>query len=209
MVEEAVVAKGIEQGAQSNPAAATRRHVPVWAQIAIWTTLLALLVLVGIGLKRTQQGTAQPGDPVPAFTLTFFKGYEYNDLGAVRISDLRGRVVLVNFWASWCKPCEQEAPHLQQAWEYYQSNPDVVFLGIDYVDTEPAARLFLQKFHNNYPNGPDTGTVISQLFRIKGVPETYILGTDGVIRYVEIGPFSNADEIRAIIDPLLPAKVNP
>ena len=67
----------------------------------------------------------------------------------------------------------------------------------------------MQKFHNNYPNGPDTGTVISQLFRIKGVPETYILGTDGVIRYVEIGPFSNADEIRAIIDPLLPAKVNP
>ncbi len=204
-----MVAKGIEQAVDTPAVPSLRRRVPAWAQFAIWTTLLALLALVGIGLKRAQQGTVQPGDPAPAFTLTFFKGFQYNGLASIQVSDLRGKVVLVNFWASWCKPCEQEAPHLEQAWEYYQSDPDVVFLGVDYVDTEPAARLFLQKFHNSYPNGPDTGTLISQMFRIKGVPETYVLGTDGVIRYVEIGPFSSADEIRAIIDPLLPRKAYP
>lgn len=183
--------------------------MPAWAQAAIWTMLIALLALVGVGLKRAQQGTVQPGDPVPAFALAFFKGYQYNDLSSIRVSDLRGKVVLVNFWASWCKPCEQEAPYLEQAWEQYRSTADVVFLGVDYVDTEPAARIFLQKFHNSYPNGPDTGTVVSQMFRIKGVPETYIVGTDGVIRYVEIGPFTSAEEIRAIIDPLLPRKAYP
>ena len=209
MVEAVVVVKGLEQGIDAGVAPGSRRRMPLWAQVAIWTTLFALLALVGIMLRRAQRGTAQPGDVVPAFTLTFFSGYQYNGLASIDIADLRGKVVLINFWASWCKPCEQEAPHLERAWEYYRSNPNVVFLGVDYVDTEPAARIFLQKFHNTYANGPDTGTVISQLFRIKGVPETYILGTDGVIRYVEIGPFSSADEIKAIIDPLLPRKAYP
>lgn len=178
--------------------------MPFWAQMTIWLILASVLVLVGMGLKRAQQGTAQPGDKVSDFSLTFFRGYEYNGLSGINISELRGKVVLVNFWASWCKPCEQEAPHLEAAWEHYRSNANVVFLGVDYVDTEPAARVFLQKFRNSYPNGPDTGTVISQLFRIKGVPETYILDQQGLIRFVEIGPFSNQGEIEAIIDPLLP-----
>jgi len=181
----------------------TRRRVPLWVQAPIWLILTAVLVLVGMGLRRTEQGTAQPGDKIPDFGLAFFRDYEYNGAPAIKISELRGKVVLINFWASWCKPCEQEAPHLEAAWEYYRANKNVVFLGVDYVDTEPAARVFLQKFRNSYPNGPDTGTAISQLFRIKGVPETYVLDTDGVIRYVEIGPFANADEIKAVIDPLL------
>ena len=62
----------------------------------------------------------------------------------------------------------------------------------------------LRKFGNTYPNGPDLGTAISQLFRIQGVPETFIVDTNGVLRYVKIGPFLNVDEIRAMIDPLLP-----
>ncbi len=181
-----------------------RRGMTLWIQIPIWLSLLGLLILVGFGLKRSQQGTVQPGDRIPDFSLTFFSGYEYNGQSAVKLPDLRGKVVFINFWASWCKPCEQEAPILEQAWRYYQPNGKVVFLGIDYVDTEPAARIFLRKFNNTYPNGPDTGTAISQLFRIKGVPETYILDTEGILKYVEIGPFQSAEEIKALIDPLLP-----
>ena len=62
----------------------------------------------------------------------------------------------------------------------------------------------MKKFGASYPNGPDIGTRLAQMFRIKGVPETYILDTQGVLRYVKIGPFASADEIRTIIDPLLP-----
>ena len=79
-----------------------------------------------------------------------------------------------------------------------------MFLGVDYVDTEPQARAFLKKFGHTYPNGPDLRTAISQLFRIQGVPETYILDPDGTLEYVQIGPFESADEIRTLIDPLLP-----
>lgn len=93
---------------------------------------------------------------------------------------------------------------MEQAWEYYQPTGKVVFLGVDYVDTEPAARVFLKKFNATYPNGPDMGTAISQMFRIKGVPETYVIDTNGSLNYVKIGPFLRADEIKAIVDPLLP-----
>ena len=123
--------------ADSTAAASSRRGVPVWAQIIIWAVLVALLVLVAIALKRSQQGTVQPGEKIPEFSVPLFTGYEHNGATQVKLSDLRGKVVLINFWASWCKPCEQEAADLRQAWDYYKDSGKVVFIGIDYVDTEP------------------------------------------------------------------------
>jgi cytochrome c biogenesis protein CcmG, thiol:disulfide interchange protein DsbE len=193
----------IQEETMTQVVANPRRGVSLWVQVLVWTLLAGLLILVGTGLARARQGTIQPGDEVPDFSLTLYSGYEYNGQSVVRISDLRGKVVFINFWASWCKPCEQEAPALEQAWEYYQPSGRVVFLGIDYVDTEIPARAFLKKFNNTFPNGPDVRTAISQMFRIKGVPETYIIDTNGILNYVKIGPFLNADEIKTIIDPLL------
>ena len=184
--------------------ATARRGVPLWVQIIVWVFLVGLLVLVGMGLRRTQQGTMQPGDQIPDFSLSLYSGYEYDGQSSVKISDLRGKVVFLNIWASWCKPCGQEAAVLEVAWKYYQPTGKVVFLGVDYVDTEPEARIFLKKFGNTYPNGPDLGTRISQLFRIQGVPETFIVDTNGVLRYVKIGPFLSVDEIQSVVDPLLP-----
>lgn len=181
-----------------------RHGVSLWVQILIWVFLVSFLVLVALGVARAQQGTVQPGSKAPDFSLTLFSGYEYNGQSELTISDLRGKVVFLNFWASWCKPCEQEAAVLEEAWKYYQPGGKVVFLGVDYVDTEPEARIFLKKFGNTYPNGPDTGTRISQMFRIQGVPETYIIDTNGVLRYVKLGPFLSVNEITAMIDPLLP-----
>lgn len=130
----------------------SHRGVPLWAQIIIWAFLVGLLVLIGMGLSRAQQGTIQPGYQVPDFSLTLFSGYEHDGQSNIKISDLRGKVVFINFWASWCKPCEQEAAVLEEAWKYYQADGKVVFLGVDYVDTEPEARIFLKKFGNTCPN---------------------------------------------------------
>ncbi len=184
-------------------APARRRGVPVWAQIIIWAVLAALLVGVAIALKQTQQGTVQPGDKISDFSMPLFSGYELNGNSQVNISDLRGKVVMINFWASWCKPCEQEAADLRQAWDYYKDSGKVVFLGVDYVDTEPEARAYLQKFGITYANGPDVGTKVSQLFRIKGVPETYFLDQEGVLRHVQVGPFTSVNDIRSVIDPMI------
>ena len=181
-----------------------RRGIQLWVQILVWAFLVSFLALMGLGVTRAQQGTVQPGDKVPDFSLTLYSGYEYNGQSEVKISELRGKVIFINFWASWCKPCEQEASILEKAWRYYQPDRTVVFLGVDYVDTEPEARIFLKKFDNTYPNGPDLGTAISQMFRIQGVPETYIIDSNGILRYVKIGPFLSLDEIKATVDPLLP-----
>jgi cytochrome c biogenesis protein CcmG/thiol:disulfide interchange protein DsbE len=184
-------------------AAPARRGVPLWAQILIWAVLVGLLVILAITLNRSQQGTVQPGDTIRDFSMTMFTGYEFNGQSQVKLSDLRGKVVLINFWASWCKPCEQEAADLHAAWDHYKDQGNVVFIGADYVDTEPEARAYLEKFGITYPNGPDLGTRISQLFRIKGVPETYFIDRNGVLKYVQIGPFSSAGQIQSVIDPLL------
>ena len=177
-----------------------KRGVSLWVQVVIWVFVVALLLLVAVTLKKRQQGTVQPGDTIPDFTLPLFSGYEYQGQSEVKLSDFRGKVVVLNFWASWCKPCEQEATELQEAWESYESNGEVVFVGADYVDTEPEARAYLKKFGITFFNGPDMGTKISQTFRIQGVPETYFIDQEGTLYYIKIGPFISVDEIKSIID---------
>jgi len=177
-----------------------KRGVPLWVQVLVWAGLIGLLGLVALGLNRSQQGTVQVGDKAPDFTLTNFSGYEYDGASQVKLSGLKDKIVVVNFWASWCKPCEQEAADLEAAWREYQPDGKVVFLGVDYVDTEPEARGYLEQFGITFPNGADLGTRISQAFRIKGVPETYIVDGNGVIQYIQVGPFQSVDEIKSVVE---------
>jgi cytochrome c biogenesis protein CcmG, thiol:disulfide interchange protein DsbE len=170
---------------------------PKWGRIAAWAGLLLLLTIVAFGLIRTQEGPVGPGQVAPQYLLTTFDGEEINS------TDLVGKVVVLNFWASWCKPCEQEAADLESAWQFYQTREDVVFLGVDYVDTKPEAMVYLNKFNISYPNGPDLRTRISQSFRIRGVPETYIIDQEGVLSHAQIGPFTSLTQIKGVIDPLL------
>ncbi len=175
--------------------APTRR--PRWGRILVWVGLMVLLIILALGLQRTQQGPISIGDRVPNFTLTTFEGEQ------IELTDLEGKVVVLNFWASWCKPCEQEAADLEAAWRLYQPGGEVMFLGVDYVDTESEARAYLEKFGITYPNGPDLGTRISQAFRISGVPETYFLDRNHTLQYAQKGPFSSLSQIKTVIDPLL------
>ncbi len=184
-----------------------RRAVPLWAQILIWAGLLGLFGLIGIFVARSQHPIMTVNSGVPDFTLTLYDNYGYDNAASVKLSDLRGKVVLVNFWASWCVPCEQEAPFLESAWQSYRSGGKVVFLGVDYVDTPAGALSYLKKFNISYPVGPDLQTGISHLFnRNPGVPETYIIDPRGVLRSIQIGPYQSLAEIQASIDPLLAEK---
>ena len=181
-----------------------KRGVPLWAQIAIWTFLVGLLALVGFGLNRARNPMAEIGKPVPDFDIVYDEGYEYKDQPQMKLSDLRGKIVVVNIWASWCKPCEQEAAELEQAWQFYKEADDVIFIGVDYVDTPAGANEYLTKFNITFPNAPDLQSTISSILnRQMGVPETYIIDQTGTLRYVQIGPFTSLASIRAAIQPLL------
>jgi cytochrome c biogenesis protein CcmG/thiol:disulfide interchange protein DsbE len=178
------------------PSEVARR--PRWGAVVVWVILLGLLALLGIGLVRSQQGPITVGSRIPDFTLTTFDGQTYDT------ADLRGQVILINFWASWCIPCEEEAAELEQAYQEYRDR-GVVFLGVNYVDTQPEALAYLSRFGISYANGPDLGTQISQSFRMRGVPETYIADRQGILVSRMIGPYSSVQEIEAALDAALAA----
>jgi cytochrome c biogenesis protein CcmG/thiol:disulfide interchange protein DsbE len=180
------------------PAADKPRWRPRWWQVAVFAAVCVLLALVAFQMRRNGPLAAAQvgaGEAAPDFTLSTFEGQ------SVKLSDLRGKVVLVNFWASWCIPCTQEAPDLENTWRQYQDQ-GVMFVGVDYVDTEPEARKYLAQFNVSYPNGADLGTRISQAYRIRGVPETYIIDRAGTLRATFIGP-TTAEQLQAKLEPLL------
>jgi cytochrome c biogenesis protein CcmG/thiol:disulfide interchange protein DsbE len=169
----------------------------------IWVFIVGLLLLSAYGLRRASNPMAKVNEPVPDFTLAFYKGYEYNGQAQMKLSDLRGKIVMVNIWASWCKPCEQEAPDLEEAWQFYKDSGDVVFVGVDYVDTPAGASEYLKKFNITFPNAPDLKSAISGILnRQMGVPETYFIDREGILRHTQIGPFQSVDEIKSIIEGL-------
>ena len=167
-----------------------------WGAILAWGALLALLTLLYLGLLRSQQGQISEGSVVPDFVLTTFDGQE------IALHDLAGQVVVINFWASWCSTCDEEAAELEQAYQIYKDR-GVVFLGVDYSDAERPALEYLERYGVTYPNGPDEGTRISQAFRIRAVPETYIVAPDGILAVAKIGPFLSLQEILNAIEGVL------
>jgi cytochrome c biogenesis protein CcmG, thiol:disulfide interchange protein DsbE len=160
--------------------------------------LLVGLILFAsvIGIQLMARGATQPtSGQAPDFELTTFSGDTF------RLSDYRGEVVIVNFWASWCVPCREEAPTLQSLWERYRDR-GVRLVGVDYVDVEAKARAFMAEFGITYPNGPDTGTEISRAYHIQGVPETFIIDPQGNVVKLIIAPVQPG-QLDAIIDRLL------
>ena len=120
------------------------------------------------------------GKPAPDFSLTLFDGR------IVRLSDFRGKVVFLNFWASWCPPCRAEARLLEQSWQRYKDQ-GVVFLGVDIQDTEEAGRRFIQEFGITYMNGRDPNNRVAIDYGVYGIPETFFVDKDGRITYKHIG----------------------
>lgn len=174
-----------------------QKPTSIWGRLLAWALLLGLLALVAVQLRASLRGVLTRGEQAPAFTLTTFNGQ------TIRSEDLAGKVVVLNFWASWCLPCEQEAEHLQRAWELYEPRGDVVFLGVTYVDTEKESLAYLERFHITYPNGPDLGTNIYRAFRGRGVPETFVINKLGEVASIKVGPYLTLDELTTVIDRLL------
>jgi len=167
------------EGVQPKPPSGPDRN-RLLIQVGGVVIVLAVLALMAFGLQRRAAGRVHKG-PAPEFTLQLFDG------GELALRDLQGKPVVLNFWASWCKPCAEEAPVLEEVWRTYKDR-GVVFVGVDYVDTEPDARAYLKRFDITYPNGPDIGSRISTAYRMQGVPETFFITKEGHILDVYIGP---------------------
>lgn len=162
----------------------------------IVTGVIFTLVMIGARMVKPEPAPVAVGGQPPDFRLTAFSGEE------IDTRDLRGKVVLINYWASWCSTCDDEMEMLETAWQHYQSvNPeDVIFLGVAYMDTEPAAEAFLAEYGVTYPNGLDLQGKISGIFQVTNVPETYVLDGEGRLQAVKIGPFLTVDQIYDMVE---------
>ncbi|HTP09116.1 MAG TPA: TlpA disulfide reductase family protein [Anaerolineae bacterium] len=171
-----------------------------WLYVAIGIIGL-FVVILALSLFRANQ-TQPTSGPAPDFELTLFDGYQGNaGKTPIKLSDLKGKVVVLNFWASWCIPCAQEAADLQATYQKYKDK-DVVFLGVDWTDIEGDARNYLSRFGITYANGPDLQTKIGPRYRITGVPETYVIDRDGNVQFTKISPTTVA-ELSGVLDRLL------
>jgi len=175
------------------PAALPRRGCRLGSVILVGGILLAVVV-VGITLARRNQTQLTSG-PAPDFTITTFEGEPF------RLSDQDGKVVIINFWASWCIPCRAEAPVLRAIWEQYR-DAGVVIVGLAYLDSDSDSRAFIAEFGLTYPNGPDLRTEISRAYRVQGIPETFIVDQNGTIVRFIYGAVGEA-QLKAILDGLL------
>ena len=133
--------------------------------------------------------------PAPPFTLPLLDG------SALELSDLRGKVVMVDFWSSWCPPCIEEAPVLAATYRQYAGR-GVEFVGVAIWDEEGAVREFVQRFGVSYPNGLDAKGKIAIDYGLRGIPEKFFIDPEGRLVRKFVGPVT-AERLSAILDELL------
>jgi len=174
---------------------------PASRAVAIWRAIFIAIPLVFIVFLALRLGTAKSEHRAeglaPALEFTTFEGETIN------LDDLRGQGVMVNFWASWCDPCREEAALLEQTWRREQGK-GIVFLGLDYLDQEPAAKAYLAEFGVTYPNGPDLRSQVARRYGIKGVPETFFIDPDGKITDVVVGPITSQAQLDNYLNKIRP-----
>lgn len=164
-----------------------------------WMAVMSLVALLGvlwIGQSATPAAattggrTPSPreGFPAPDFTLPTLDG------GEVTLSDLRGQVVVINLWTSWCPPCREEMPAIEQIYRQY-GEQGLVVLGVNstFQDDERAAGAFVQELGLTFPIALDRSGAVSRRYQLQALPTTFFVDHQGIIRSVVLGgPMSPA-----------------
>ncbi len=143
-------------------------------------------IVSGSGSTRTRVGQIAPD-----FTLNTLAGEP------IKLSALRGKRVLVNFWASWCAPCKEEIPALQQAYDQlHASASDVVFIGIGYQDKTDYLKSFVQANKMTYTIVEDAAGTTGDAYNVLGMPTTFFIDSSGVLQHVETGVLTRAEVLK-------------
>ena len=193
--------------------------------LALGTVVLAAVVIAlatrplgstGPGVLPDPRATAylvgsptvglRPGDRAPELVTTRPDGtrFELADLDGrpIRLADLRGKVVWLKFWASWCPPCQAETPVLREIASTYKDR-GLVLLGIEVQETVEDGRRYAGRYGLPYPIGADVSADIFHLYKVFALPTQFLIDRDGVVRQVINGPLTQG-AADALIGPLLP-----
>jgi len=171
-----------------NPPAARRRPL-----LRLTLVLVPALVFLGVvgAATLSRADPPQPGDPAPAFEAPLLDGS-----GTLALEQLRGRPVVLNFWASWCEPCEDEAPLLADAHDRY--GDEIAFVGVNIKDALSDARAFDTRFALEYPDVRDESGKIFRDYGLTGQPETFFIDRSGNIVFHATGPLDSGILSQAI-----------
>lgn len=161
--------------------------------------MLAVVGLLVFGLASKGSSGVAVGDPAPASPLPRLEGG-----GTGSLADYRGRWVLVNFWASWCDPCREEAPALERFQRRYGGSRFTV-LGIDSRDLSSDGRAFVRLYGLSYPQLRDGDGASAEDFGTSGVPETFLVDPAGKVRLLIRGPVGE-EYLREVVAPMLEEK---
>ncbi len=149
--------------------------------LLITVTVLVWVFAFGLSRDPSVVASALRGQPAPEFALRTLDGED-----TIRLSDMRGRVAVVNFWASWCTPCIEEHAALAAAWARYRDR-GVVVVGILFQDTPSNGIEFMQRLGGDWPVVEDPNSRTALAFGVAGVPETFFVGPNGRISHREVG----------------------
>ncbi len=175
-----------------------------------WNAMLVVVFILGgawaylsrIPPTATTDGAPPPspreGFSAPDFTLDLLDG------GQVTLSDLRGQAVMINLWASWCPPCRAEMPAIERVYQDLKDEGLVVLaVNTTYQDSESAAAAFVEEFGLTFPIALDRTGAVSNRYQLRGLPSTYFVDREGVIRSVVVGGPMSEGLIRAKIQEIL------
>ena len=178
-----------------------------WLIVGAGVPVLALLALLawasaftdgnpgGLAVNNEFGRAEIDQEPASDFNLQLFSG------GNLELSGLRGQVVMLDFWASWCGPCRDEAPALASVYREYRER-GVEFVGVNIWDRPSDAELFLAQQGQVYPNGPDPEGRVAINYGVRGIPEKFFIDQEGVIVKKFVGPM-DPDFLRDTLDSLL------
>jgi thiol-disulfide isomerase/thioredoxin len=187
--------------------------------LAAGSVVVAVLILVGAttplgpnraGLPDPQATAVTIGPAVPGLSIGSLapelsrvlpdgSTYQLTDIDGqpIRLADLRGKGVWLNFWASWCPPCQQETPNLREVADLYRDR-GVVLVAVDVQETVAVARSYAGRYALHYTIGADVAGQVFRTYRVYALPTQFFIGPDGVIRSVVQGPLSRAGAIARV-----------
>jgi cytochrome c biogenesis protein CcmG/thiol:disulfide interchange protein DsbE len=168
-----------------------------WARalrIGVVVAMAALVMVLILAFRRDPHDirTGTVGKPAAAFSVQ-----RLDADGALKLEDTRGKVTVVNFFASWCIPCKEENPALVRVWERYRAS-NVVFIGVLYQDSRESGLQYIRDNGVTWPTGVDEDGRVAFAYGVFGIPETYFIGANGVIAGRHIGPIDETTLVTAI-----------
>ena len=175
--ERAAVEQQLDEGDPTPP----HRRGRLLLAVLVPVIAFALLLATGLGGDPRALPSELVRRPAPSFVLPRLGGG-----GSVHLRELRGQVVVVNFWASWCVACREEHPSLLAAWDRYRER-GVVLIGIDFEDTQEAALAYSEEMGGDWPLVTDPGSRTAIAYGVFGVPETFVIAPDGTITAKNVG----------------------